>query len=244
MMEEEDQDMMDEHQKDDLPIAPNGYDGGRSTHNADFGRVGHNCRPFQPKQPQHHVGPVVSQGTGALLTAAGTGDLTTVQKLLAGGMPADARDEKGQTPLSLAARRGHAECAQSLLAAGADVDGRAGFGRTPLLYAACEGRLPMVQLLLRHKATIGVRDAGGDTALIWASYGGHEQCAMALLGAGADVNARDHHGGSALHHAAARGLLSLVQHLLYNMANPDLPVKECPELLCFHNNREYLTLIY
>ena len=59
--------------------------------------------------------------------------------VLDAGTNVNARDEDGDTPLSLACLRGLANVAQALLANGADIESRDRHGFTPLIRASMAG---------------------------------------------------------------------------------------------------------
>jgi cytochrome c len=95
--------------------------------------------------------------------AARRGDLAAVEKLLAGGAPADAADG-GATPLYVAASEGHVAIVVRLLAAGGDPRRRAAgpFGSTgaPLHVAARNGNLDVVRVLLEAGVDPNLPDEG------------------------------------------------------------------------------------
>ena len=86
----------------------------------------------------------------ALMEAAEAGEVEGVKAVL-GEVPrmdVNAKDEQGQTPLSLASRKGHAGVVGVLLAApGIDVN-REEFEGTPLFVASRKGWSEVVRLLL------------------------------------------------------------------------------------------------
>ena len=71
--------------------------------------------------------------------AALTGDLATIDAMLAQGTPVDMRDESGDTALTYAAGEGYIIIVKRLLSAGADVNAHNQAGSTPLMTAAANG---------------------------------------------------------------------------------------------------------
>ena len=67
------------------------------------------------------------------------------------GLPVDARDADGNTPLMLAAYHGHAGTVAMLLERGADVDGRNGRDQSPLAGALFKGEDEVVRVLRRGR---------------------------------------------------------------------------------------------
>ncbi|MCP5182061.1 MAG: ankyrin repeat domain-containing protein [Pseudomonadales bacterium] len=134
-----------------------------------------------------------------------------IEVLLAAGVPVDARDGSGNTPLHWAAGFGCVPCVPVLLSGGADPDARRFDGGTPLHRAAPE----TAPLLLAAGADPLARDGDGRVPLHTAYRG-----VDGLLVAG--VDARDNYGLTPLHHAALSGNLDQVDWLLANGANPAL----------------------
>lgn len=109
----------------------------------------------------------------------------------------NAKNEMGQTPLSVAASAGRFECVEALLAFGAcpnivDADGLA-----PLHTASFMGHLEIVCLLLVSGANVGAMDQNAWTPLHYAAQGGYAKIVHALLGHGAR-QIPDKHGLSPL----------------------------------------------
>ncbi|WP_299619388.1 glutaminase A [Pelagibius sp.] len=93
-----------------------------------------------------------------LVLAASTGDLVTIRRLVAQGVPLDTADYDARTPLHLAAAEGHAEIVQYFVTQKLDVNPRDRWGNTPLDDALRHDRAAVADLLRRH----GGRD--GKTA--------------------------------------------------------------------------------
>ncbi|MBI3912462.1 MAG: ankyrin repeat domain-containing protein [Armatimonadetes bacterium] len=171
-----------------------------------------------------------SSRNDALISAAWTGDITTVQRLLGQGADPNARHpwfERGAsplwrrerpdgyfTPLTLAARSGHTPIIQVLLEHGAGVNARGLWRRTALMEAVLGGHVDTVEALLDHGADVNARDLWGSTALTHAAFVGNARIAQVLLSRGADVKARDRRGRTALMDAAQYGVPGAVPVLL------------------------------
>ena len=131
---------------------------------------------------------------------------------------ANAKDEKGNTPLHWAAAANNVAEAKRLIDNGADVNAKANNGQTPLHKAAIydAAKLALVaKLLIDNGADVNARDAGfGNTPLHLAAYYNQRGVAYLLINNGADVNVRNNGGGTPLHEAAIT--FSPVAKLLIN----------------------------
>ena len=151
-----------------------------------------------------------AQGQTALHVAAGTpyyppqlGDAARL--LVDAGVPVDARDAAGRTPLQLAVakERGHRQVILELLQLGADVEARDADGLTPLLHAAGLARDGQVVIphLLAAGADLGARTPDGQTAREVAAA---EVVRRAQLAATATSDKRPKQEARALSEAAQR----------------------------------------
>jgi ankyrin repeat protein len=130
-------------------------------------------------------------GTTALHWAVYNNDAALVQRLLAAGADANARNDYGATPLSQAAVLGNAEVVRRLLAAGADVESANADGQTALMVLARSSNVEAAKLLLKRGARVDAREAWRDqTALMWAAAEAQPAMVKLLIAHGADVNAR------------------------------------------------------
>ena len=94
-----------------------------------------------------------------MLAAARDGNASDLRALLESGVPPDASNPIGQTPMHFASMWGHAEAVSALLDAGADINVSNDNGKAPLFYAVKNGRKAVVRLLLDRGAK--VRDLRG-----------------------------------------------------------------------------------
>jgi cytohesin len=155
--------------------------------------------------------------------AALTDQADAAARLIDRGMPVDARDAQGRTPLMVAAAFDSRAVADLLLARGADpiIRDQAG-GHAPLDFAAAAGHPEIAQLLLRHRAS--VHDATpeqGETALHFAALYGQRKMITLLAAEGADLNAANNSGVRPLQYARMRRQGLAVELLLDLGARPD-----------------------
>jgi ankyrin repeat protein len=182
-----------------------------------------------------------------VLHAAGKGAVRIMKLLLARGADIEAQDEEGKTALMLAAREGQSRMVELLLAHGAKADHADNQGKTVLMYAAGgagEGisagavrqtggavsagpALPQQQkeddtriltLLLTHGAKVSAADKFGSTALTYAMQNNRMDVAKILLAHGARAD-------DGLAAAVASGNVVMLQLLLHEGGNPNLPVR-------------------
>ena len=126
-------------------------------------------------------------GENALHTAAGAGDLVSVNFLITAHM-ADVNatvSGVGETPLHAAADNGHVSVVSTLLAEGANVNVKSGNvrtpGWTPLHYAVDNGHISVVLTLLAEGAEVNATDNDGLTPLRWAAFRDHAGVVAALI---------------------------------------------------------------
>jgi ankyrin repeat protein len=136
------------------------------------------------------------------VSAAASGDLGAVEKLLELGLPVDGVDAQGATALLRAAGSGHAELVALLIARGADPARSAVTGACALSAAVSARRPAVVEALLQHRANVDHRLPGGGTCLMIAAALGYPEIVALLLTNGAHVDAEDERGVRALHVAA------------------------------------------
>ncbi|HEX5222973.1 MAG TPA: ankyrin repeat domain-containing protein [Verrucomicrobiae bacterium] len=167
------------------------------------------------------------------------GDIQKLRKALDAGMPVEARDEQGNTPLILATAYSDVASVKLLLDRGADVNAANKAGATALLRAARS--YEMVRLLVDRGAEVNVRSALGNTPLILAARPADgERTVEFLLKHGADATATNNWGATALMAAAASGNEVSVRLLLKYGANPNAQPLPGPEAFLFAGGRNAL----
>jgi ankyrin repeat protein len=140
------------------------------------------------------------------------GKIVSAPELIA--VMANAKDNRGDPPLSLAARQGHCEMVKKLLETGADINGYGKHYGSALQIASLIGHTQVVKTLLDKGADINAQGGHFSSALQAASAGGNEQMFKVLLDKGADINAQGGYYGSALQAASAGGNEQMVKTLL------------------------------
>lgn len=157
----------------------------------------------------------------SLHDAATSGDLRTVESLLARGADVNEKNPRGNVPLHYASNKGHLDVVTLLLDKGADVNARSAGGTA--LHAACLGnQMRVAELLLARGVDVHVLSGGDDTALHLAVSVGNADLVRLLLSKGANANAVSFQGGTALHGACILGHGEVVKALLEKGANPDI----------------------
>lgn len=141
---------------------------------------------------------------GALIEAAGRGDVAMVRELLLRRAALEARDEKGRTALLAATHANQVDAAKVLIDAGADVNARDDLQDTPYLYAGAEGRREILQVTLTQGADLKSVNRFGGTALIPAAEKGHLENVRMLLQTDIAINHVNRPGWTALYEAVMR----------------------------------------
>jgi ankyrin repeat protein len=161
------------------------------------------------------------------LQAARDGDRRTIERALARGVAADAKDDLGRNALLLAVHdAGDLALARFLHEKGVALDLPDATGRAALSWAAADGRLEIARWLAESGAAIDRPDAERRTPLFHAAAGGHRDVAAFLLERGADPNAADRFGDTPLILACAKGLNDVAALLLERGADPALRNQE------------------
>ena len=154
-----------------------------------------------------------------LLSAAMSGDVAAVQRLLEAGTTVQLDASLGlngrRTPLFAAVHKGHEEVVAVLLQAGAKVDKvmKEG-GYTPLYEAVMQDHNRVMTVLLREGANVDAMVKDGLTPLIYAAGNGRDAMVYILLETGADVNKAADDWCTALHGAAFSGSETVLAALL------------------------------
>jgi ankyrin repeat protein len=160
--------------------------------------------------------------------AAVAGDLAAVAALLAEGVPIDARDDAGRTPVMAATAARQTESVRALVAAGADIDQRDNRLDNPFLYAGAEGLLDILRIVNEAGADPALTNRYGGVALIPASERGHVETVRYLLEqSDVDVNHVNNLGWTALLEAViladgGTAHQEIIRLLLANGADPSI----------------------
>lgn len=133
------------------------------------------------------------------------GEMGALEPLLNQGLPANLRNEQGDSLLMLAAYHGHAEVVRALLRAGADAELANDRGQTPLAGASFKGYLDVVLALLDGGAAVQGHGPDGRTALFTAAMFNRLEVVRLLLDRGADPTHRDLAGVNAREAAQKMG---------------------------------------
>ena len=132
----------------------------------------------------------------AVFDAARGGDTETLRAALDGGVPADARNDAGDSLLMLAAYHCRAQAADLLLVRGADPNVANAKGQQPLAGVCWKGALDIARALVEHGAQVN-GSGSGMTPLMLAAMCGHREVVALLLEHGADPTRRSTKGLSA-----------------------------------------------
>lgn len=175
-----------------------------------------------------------------LLKAAEGQDKKALVAYINAGLPVDARDERGWTPLMISAFNGNEEMAELLIRSGANVqiEDNAGYG--PMHWAAFNGYRKVVKLLSSQNGNVNARSHHGWTPLLQAATRGHLDVCIALISSGANVNLASNDGWAPLHKACANGHIEIVQLLLSRGADRNAHYQDSvtPLTLAIKNKRE------
>jgi len=153
--------------------------------------------------------------------------------LLNKGADVNARDARGNTPLSMAICRWHRDAVMVLLENGAtqgSLEAKDVYGRSVLTIVSEAGAADKVWLLLDQGADIESRDNMGRTALAYATRGNHVGVVRLLISRGAKTQPRDHYGMCPLMIAVANRFAELVR--LFVNLHPDLDVAMAEKFGC------------
>lgn len=155
-----------------------------------------------------------------LLTAAGRGDVESMQNLLQSGANVNAANDIGYTPLMSAARSYRIEMVKFLLKNGADVSASCSDGRTALHAAVAEtpsmpeAQRECVKVLLETGANPNAQSETGLTPLMNAVWFRCELGVIELLQNGADISISDNEGDTAIDVAKRRGFSDIEKLLV------------------------------
>ncbi|KAK3715681.1 hypothetical protein LTR37_006906 [Vermiconidia calcicola] len=152
-------------------------------------------------------------------------DFASVRLLLLFGANANAKDKDGFTPLFSATQASFYEAAQLLLKYGADTNLSAGpYDETPFARSLSSGQTPFAQLYLKYGADADAIMGNGNTPFIQTFNKTAPISLVELMFVyNADPNCKNGRGETALFKAINAERLDLVQVLINNGANPNLP---------------------
>lgn len=148
-------------------------------------RKGTREKGLTPKEiKQGHISAV----SAVLLSAANTGNLKLVQKMIADGADINARDKDKQTALMLAAQGGHSKIVHLLLIKKADAHLLDNSGNAALDYAIEGGNKDILNSLIsRGNVDINQENYQGFTPLLVAAQKGNDAVVELLIESDADV---------------------------------------------------------
>ena len=154
-----------------------------------------------------------------LLTAALTGNLSDVKKLVEMGTDINSKFDLGFTPVHVASKNGHLFVVEYLVQNGASINEINNNGVTALHWACGMGYLEIAYYLIDQGADINCTDNNNVSALHWASSKGNNLVVKFLLDNGANVDQQDSSGFTPLHWSCITGHVEVVKSLLIAGAN-------------------------
>ena len=141
-----------------------------------------------------------------LHSAAKSGDIDSIEKLLSRGLNVDSTDSDGSTPLMIAAMNGRPQALACLINKEADVFLKDNDGWSLLHCAAHGGNVEIIEKLLSLGLDIDSRDADGSTSLMIAADGEPEAFGY-FINKGADPSLKNNDEWSLLHYNAFQNIL-------------------------------------
>ncbi len=156
-----------------------------------------------------HEPPALDDATlafaGRVFQYARMGHAEELAELFGQGLPANLRNDKGDSLLMLAAYNGQAATVRVILEAGGDPELANDRGQTPLAGACFKGDLEIARLLIAHGAKVDGEGDGTRTALMVAAMFDRTELVALLLAHGADPARRDASGMTAADMARQMG---------------------------------------
>uniref|UniRef100_A0A0A9H1R3 Serine/threonine-protein kinase BSK1-like TPR repeats domain-containing protein n=1 Tax=Arundo donax TaxID=35708 RepID=A0A0A9H1R3_ARUDO len=162
------------------------------------------------------------EGVTPFMSAAQSGDVSTVKYLLDHGADLMKADTKGRTVLHHAVCAGSCKVTEFLLLKGIPVDIDCGHG-TPLYQASINEQDKTVKILLDHHANPNTIFCGIGTPLNGALIYRSLKCMKLLIKAGADVNGKGSIASPLVFATGHGGYTNFVQLLLKAGADPNIP---------------------
>ncbi|HWB20554.1 MAG TPA: ankyrin repeat domain-containing protein [Phycisphaerales bacterium] len=164
----------------------------------------------------------------SLISAAESGNIALLDKLIAAGGNINQRDAKGHSPLGGAVDRGQLKAAQFLLDRGASLSIRSQCGWSPLHIAVHRNHQDLCELLLHRGISLESKTApargspDGYTALHMAISASTDAICSLLVSHGANIDATTHDGETPMHLAASVASASKLKLLIDAKARIDL----------------------
>ena len=146
----------------------------------------------------------VTSAVARFSKAAGNGELSTMERLLAAGVSADAKDELGVPVLHWAVCAEHPDAVRLLQRHGANLDATDADGKTALMSAVIYGKTASAEVLLECGADGGAADDDDNTALHFAACHDRLDVARLLARAGGPASGKNRSGKTALDIALER----------------------------------------
>ncbi len=159
----------------------------------------------------------------SVFTLVRTGDATSLEPMVAQGLPVNFRNDKGDSLIMLACYHGHLDTARILLGAGADPNVANDQGQTPLAGVAYKGYLEIAQLLLEHGAHVEGASPDGKTPLMMAAMFNRPAIVELFLAHGAALHAVDSRGMTALTLAQTMGAQDTLAQLTEKVCKDGQP---------------------
>jgi ankyrin repeat protein len=158
-----------------------------------------------------------------LLSAASSGNIEAVRRMIAAGVDVNVTDIYGMTPLLMASAQGHTNIVYTLLEAGAGVNFADKNNTMPLHHAVKFGYIDIVLALIAYGAHVNIVNEANMTPLHIACAFGHTDIVRALISAGADINTANNRGETSLFMATERGRIDIVSALIEAGADVNIP---------------------
>ncbi|EKX31218.1 hypothetical protein GUITHDRAFT_83339, partial [Guillardia theta CCMP2712] len=169
-----------------------------------------------------------------LASAAASGDIQGMERLLAAGKEVDAVDKDGKTALQSASLMGYDKCVKLLLLHKANVDLKDAAGATAVHLACSRGHVEVFHLLVEGRS---LRDAvvaqreDGKTALDLAAETSQSSILADIFYAAADLQDEEL---TCAHWAARTGRLDVLKTLLSHGGMGAARAADCEGLTCAH----------
>jgi E3 ubiquitin-protein ligase mind-bomb len=157
-------------------------------------------------------------GNTALQTASQNGHIEIVKCLLRNGANIEEEDKDGDRAVHHASFGDEPEVVDLLARNSADLNARNKRRQTPLHVSVNKGHMGVIRVLLQHHCHSSLQDSEGDTPLHDTISKKRDDMVALLLDGGADVTVANNNGFNCLHHAALRGNIGALRHIL-----PQLP---------------------